>query len=49
VIDGFRWAVLGQSAPDWKMLAISSAAVLFLFLTGLFYFRRVEQTFADII
>jgi lipopolysaccharide transport system permease protein len=49
VVDGFRWAVLGQSAPDWKMLSISSAAMLLLFLTGLFYFRRVEQTFADII
>jgi lipopolysaccharide transport system permease protein len=49
VVDGFRWAVLGQSAPDWEMLAISSGVVLTLFLTGLFYFRRVEQTFADII
>jgi lipopolysaccharide transport system permease protein len=49
VVDGFRWAVLGQSAPDWSMLAISSSVVLVLFLTGLFYFRRVEQDFADII
>jgi lipopolysaccharide transport system permease protein len=49
VIDGFRWAMLGQTAPSWSMLAISSSVVLLLFLTGLFYFRRVEQTFADII
>jgi lipopolysaccharide transport system permease protein len=49
VIDGFRWAVLGQSAPNWQMLAISSAVVLLLVISGLFYFRRVEQTFADII
>lgn len=49
VIDGFRWAVLGQSSPDWQILAISFAVVLLLFVTGLFYFRRVEETFADII
>ncbi len=49
VVDGFRWAVLGQSAPDWNMLAISSSVVLLLLVTGLYYFRRVEQTFADII
>lgn len=49
VIDGFRWSMLGQSAPDWKMLAISFSAVLVLLFSGLYYFRRVEQTFADII
>ena len=49
VVDGFRWAVLGQSAPDWSMLAISFCVVLVLFGGGLFCFRRMEQTFADII
>jgi lipopolysaccharide transport system permease protein len=49
VVDGFRWAMLGQSAPDWTMLATSLAMVLILFVTGLFYFRKVEETFADII
>ncbi len=49
VVDGFRWAMLGQSSPNWSMLAISSAVVLLLLVTGLYYFRRVEQTFADII
>ena len=49
VVDGYRWAALGQTAPDWNMMAISSVMVLVLFVSGLFYFRRVEQTFADII
>ena len=49
VIDGFRWAMLGQSAPDWTMLAISTSVTLILLVTGLYYFRRVEQTFADVI
>ena len=49
VVDGFRWAMLGQSAPDWSMLAISSAVVMVLFISGLYYFRRTEITFADII
>ena len=49
VVDGFRWAMLGQAAPDWSMLAVSSAVVMVLLVTGLYYFRRVEQTFADII
>ena len=47
VIDGFRWAMLGQKSPDWTMLAVSSSVVVFLFVTGLFYFRRVETSFAD--
>lgn len=49
VIDGFRWATLGQSAPDWSMVAISTLVVLVLFVSGLYYFRSFEQTFADII
>ena len=49
VIEGFRWAMLGQSAPDWTMLAVSFSVVLVLFVGGLYYFNRVERTFADII
>jgi lipopolysaccharide transport system permease protein len=49
VIDGFRWAMLGQGQPDWTMLAVSFSVVMAMFISGLYYFRRVEQTFADII
>jgi lipopolysaccharide transport system permease protein len=49
VVDGFRWAMFGQSTPSWTMLAISTSVILLLLTTGLYYFRRVEETFADII
>jgi lipopolysaccharide transport system permease protein len=48
VIEGFRWAVLGQQPPS-ALLYISAGVSLFFLLTGLFYFRRVEKTFADLI
>lgn len=48
VIEGFRWAVLGQR-PPYGMLLLSVAVALFFLVTGLFYFRRVEKTFADLI
>jgi len=46
VIQGFRWALLGAQPPD-ILLAISIAIVLILLVSGLFYFRRMEKTFAD--
>lgn len=48
VIEGFRWAVLGQR-PPYGMLLLSVAVAMFFLITGLFYFRRVEKTFADLI
>ena len=48
VIQGFRWAILGSSPPDMLIL-VSALVVLVLFITGLFYFRHMERTFADTI
>jgi lipopolysaccharide transport system permease protein len=48
VIQGFRWALFGTNPPDMVML-ISAAVVIALFISGLFYFRRMERTFADMI
>ena len=48
VIEGFRWAVLGQQPPS-GMLLLSAAVSLCFLVSGLFYFRRVEKTFADLI
>ena len=47
VIQAFRWALLGNEAPMWSLLAASGATVLVLFVAGLFYFRRMERTLAD--
>jgi lipopolysaccharide transport system permease protein len=48
VVDGFRWALLGKTPPG-PMLLVSVAATALLLLGGLFYFRRMEKTFADIV
>ncbi|WP_145387018.1 ABC transporter permease [Stieleria neptunia] len=49
VIEGFRWCFLGTTTPDWNIMAISFAVVLIMLLSGLLYFRKVEDGFADII
>jgi len=46
VVEGFRWAMLGKPAPG-PMLVVSVATVLVILVSGLFYFRRMERTFAD--
>jgi len=48
IIQGFRWALLGANPPDIT-LAISSGVVVLLFISGLYYFRRMEKTFADMV
>lgn len=48
VIEGFRWALLGTNPPG-AMMWISLLVVLLLLGTGVFYFRRVEQYYADIV
>jgi len=49
VIEGFRWALLGTNTKPGLMLIVSSATALAVLVTGAFYFRRVEKTFADIV
>jgi len=49
VVEGFRWALLGTSPAPGPMLLVSSAVAIVMFLTGLFYFHRVEGRFADVI
>ena len=49
VIEGFRWAILGAERPDWTVMMVSSSVVVVLFVSGLVYFKRMEQTFADVI
>jgi homopolymeric O-antigen transport system permease protein len=49
VVDGFRWALLGRAAAPPMTVAVSAAAMIALLTLGLFYFRRTERTFADVI
>jgi lipopolysaccharide transport system permease protein len=50
VIDGFRWAILGgESGLYWPGFAASNVIVTILFVSGIWYFRKMERTFADVI
>jgi len=50
VIDGFRWALLGQNIQlYWPGFLLSIGLTLLIFLSGLRYFRKTERTFADVI
>jgi lipopolysaccharide transport system permease protein len=49
VVEGFRWALLGTQIDLGPTVLISSGVAFFLLITGLFYFRRMERTFADVI
>ncbi|MEA4959280.1 MAG: ABC transporter permease [Anaerolineaceae bacterium] len=48
VVQGFRWALFGGTQPD-ATIWISGAAILLLFISGIYFFRRMEKTFADVV
>jgi lipopolysaccharide transport system permease protein len=49
VVEGFRWALLGKSVPDLRAMLVSLAIVVVLLLSGLYYFRKTEETLTDVI
>lgn len=49
VVEGFRWALLGVETAPGLMLAVSSTVSILTLISGMFYFRRMERTFADIV
>jgi lipopolysaccharide transport system permease protein len=49
VVEGFRWALLGNAHPSVPLLLMSVAAVSALMAGGLLYFRKTEATFADLV
>jgi lipopolysaccharide transport system permease protein len=50
VIDGFRWCILGgQNVLYWPGLMMSILGIAILLATGIWYFRKTERTFADVI
>ncbi|MBE8998654.1 MULTISPECIES: ABC transporter permease [unclassified Nostoc] len=50
VIDGFRWAILGgESKLYWTGFTLSLGLVALLLVSGIWYFRKMERTFADVI
>lgn len=49
VVEGFRWALLGSSDPPGITLLVSVLVALLLLISGLFYFKRMERLFADMV
>jgi lipopolysaccharide transport system permease protein len=49
VVEGFRWTLLGTNTAPGLILLVSSLAALVLLVSGAFYFRRMEKTFADVV
>ena len=48
VVEGFRWALLSTDTAPGPMIIISSLVAVALLVSGAFYFRRLERTFADV-
>lgn len=48
VIEGFRWALLGTTPPN-SLMAVSIGVAMAILISGAFYFRRMEKTFADVV
>jgi lipopolysaccharide transport system permease protein len=49
VVEGFRWALLGTDTAPGPIVIASSSAALLILVSGSFYFRRMEKTFADVV
>jgi lipopolysaccharide transport system permease protein len=49
VVEGFRWALAGAPAPDWRTALVSALAAFVAFVAGAYYFLKTERRFADVI
>lgn len=48
VVEGFRWALLGLDTAPGPSILVSAAVAATMLIGGLFYFKRMERTFADV-
>lgn len=49
VVEGFRWALIDTDTAPGPMIMVSTLAAVLLLVSGLFYFRRMEKSFADVV
>jgi lipopolysaccharide transport system permease protein len=49
LMQGFRWSLVGEAAPDWWFVAVAGALSVAAMLLGAFSFKRMERRFADVI
>ncbi|MDQ3392683.1 MAG: ABC transporter permease [Bacteroidota bacterium] len=48
VIEGFRSAIIGANPMPWDLIGMGSIVAVLLFISGAFYFRKMERVFADV-
>ncbi|MDY7076054.1 MAG: ABC transporter permease [Chloroflexota bacterium] len=49
VVEGFRWALLNTDTAPGPIIIVSSMVAVVMLVSGAFYFRRMEKTFADVV
>jgi lipopolysaccharide transport system permease protein len=49
VVEGFRWAITGETELSLRMLLISGGIALVILVSGLYWFRREEIMFSDVV
>ena len=49
VVEGFRWALLGTETAPGPLIAVSALAAFAMLVSGAYYFRRMEASFADVV
>ena len=49
VVEGFRWALLATNTRPGPMIIVSALVALLMLVSGAYYFRRLEKTFADVV
>lgn len=49
VVEGFRWALLDSATAPGPMIAVSALVAVGLLVSGAYYFKRLERTFADVV
>jgi lipopolysaccharide transport system permease protein len=49
VVEGFRWALLGANTAPGLMVIVSSTIAVLVLISGAYFFRRMETTFADVV
>ncbi len=49
VVEGFRWALLGVDTAPGPIIIVSTLVSALLFMSGLWYFKRMEDSFADVV
>ena len=49
VVEGFRWALLGTDTAPGPIVIVSALVSVGILVSGVYYFRRMEKSFADVI